>query len=147
MQQGKTNEGNMKTYVNSKSDSKETGLNMADFAHARLAGLLGLLLIAALVSLVASCATVDSTTAQYVGAPHYPPSDPAAVQILRAAPKQPYERLGELVIEASTEPAPPVSKVEDKVRQEAAKIGADAVVIVTDRIQPEGMYVTGGELN
>jgi hypothetical protein len=117
---------------------------MADFALARLPGLLVLLLSAALAGILTSCASVDATSAQYVGVSHYPPSDPAAVQILRAQPTQPHERLGEVVIDASTDPAPPVSKVEDKVRAEAAKIGADAAVIVTDRIQPEGFYVTGG---
>ena len=137
----------MKTNINSKSASKGTSLNKADFARARLAGIFGLLPIAALVSILASCASVDSTSARYVGAPHYAPSDPASVQILRAQPTQPHERLGELVIDASTDPAPPVSELEDKVRREAAKIGADAAVITVDRIQPEGAYVTGGNWN
>jgi hypothetical protein len=66
----------MKTDMNSKSESKGTGLNTADFARARLAGILGLLPIAAVASILAFCASVDSTTAQYVGAPHYAPSDP-----------------------------------------------------------------------
>jgi len=138
----------MKTKMNSEKPASQTrGLNIADFAISRLAGLLGLLLIAALASILTSCASVDATSAQYVGVSHYPPSDPAAVQILRAAPKEPHERLGEVVIDASTDPAPPVSKVEEKVRAEAAKIGADAAVIVTDRIQNEGFYYTGGYMN
>lgn len=135
----------MKTKMNSEKPTLQArGLNIADFALSRLAGLLGLLLIAALAGILTSCASVDGTAAQYVGVSHYPPSNPAAVQILHAAPKEPHERLGEVVIDASTDPAPPVSKVEEKVRAEAAKIGADAAVIMTDRIQNEGYYTTGG---
>ena len=95
-----------------------------------------------LCALVA-CATVDATTTQYVGAPHFPPSDPARVEIVRAEPTRAYDRLGEIVIDASTDPAPPITEVEAKLRNEAGKLGADAVVVVYDRLQPVAAYVSG----
>jgi hypothetical protein len=100
-------------------------------------------LLVSIVCALTSCASVSVTTMPYVGAPHFPPSDPAAVEILRTEPARPHERLGEIEVDASTEPAPPIAEVEDKLRAEAAKMGADAVVVVHDRIQPVGAYVSG----
>ena len=90
---------------------------------------------------------MDATTTAYVGAPHFPPSNPASVEILRTSPSQPHDRLGEVVVDASIQPAPPVTEVEQKLREEAARIGADAAVVVYDRVQPAGLYVTGGWWN
>ena len=100
-------------------------------------------LIAAIATLVSCGATVEATSMQYAGVPHPPPSDPAKVAILRREPVAPHERLGEVTVDASTNPAPSVSEIEDKLRQEGAKLGADAVVIVLDRIQPTAVYVSG----
>jgi hypothetical protein len=97
--------------------------------------------VAALI--LAGCATVSATSTQYVGAPHPPPTDPAAVQIMRTEPTRPHDRLGEIVVDASTDPAPPITDVEAKLRSEASKLGADAVVVVLDRVQPVAAYVTG----
>lgn len=72
--------------------------------------------------MLSSCASVDSYTTQYVGAPHFPPGDPAKVEILRTEPTRPHDRLGEIVIDASTDPAPQITKVEDKLRKEAAVV-------------------------
>ena len=66
-------------------------------------------LLAALASVLMACASVEAYTTQYVGAPHYPPSDPARVEILRTEPTRPHERLGEIVLDASTDPAPPIA--------------------------------------
>lgn len=98
---------------------------------------------ALLVILLASCASISSRTTQYVGAPHSTPSDPASVEILRTQPTRPHDRLGEIMVDASTDPAPAVTKVEQRLRKEAAKIGADAVVVVYDRVQPVGVFVSG----
>lgn len=116
---------------------------MAAFIGDRLTTLLRGLLLLAVAGVLVSCATIDATTTQYVGAPHFPPSNPATVQILRSEPIRPHERLGEIVVDASTEPAPPIAEVEDKLRAEAAKLGADAVVVVLDRVQPVGAFVSG----
>ena len=104
-------------------------------------------LVFALAGLLTSCASIDSQSTQFVGAPHQLPSDPLKVAILRAEPTRPHDRLGEVLVEASINPAPPIEKVEERLREQAAKIGADAVVIVLDRIQPTGVYVTGGWWN
>jgi hypothetical protein len=96
---------------------------------------------------IAACASVDATSTTFAGASHPPPSDPARVAILRTEPGKAHEQLGEIVVDASTDPAPPITDVEAKLRSEAAKMGADAVVIVLDRIQPTGLYVTGGWYN
>lgn len=98
---------------------------------------------AGIAALAACSATVESTSTQFVGAPHPQPSDPATVKIVRAEPTEPHDRLGEVVVDASVDPTPPVSQIEDKLRQEAAKLGADAVVVVLDRIQPTAVYVSG----
>jgi hypothetical protein len=92
---------------------------------------------------LASCATVDATSTQYVGAPTFPPTSPTSVQILRVEPARPHVRLGEIQIEGSTDPAPPVAEIEAKLREEGAKMGADAVVVVLDRLQRVGSYVSG----
>ena len=100
-------------------------------------------LLALTLSVLGACATIDATTAPRVGAPHYPPSDPAAVQILRQDPPRQFEQLGEVRLDASTDPAPPVTDIEARLKSEGAKLGADAVVIVWDRIQPVGVQYNG----
>ena len=78
-----------------------------------------------------------------IGAPRFPPSDPARAQILRVEPQRAHGRLGDIVVDASTDPAPPIEKIEAKLRDEAGKLGADAVVVVYDRVQPTAAYVSG----
>jgi hypothetical protein len=74
---------------------------------------------------------------------HLPPTDPAGVGILRRQPMMPHVRLGEIEVDASTDPAPPVSEVEEKLRVAGAKLGANAAVVVHDRLKRKGAYVTG----
>lgn len=102
-----------------------------------------IMLVAILACTLASCATVDATTTQDIGAPRFPPSDPARVEILRVEPQRAHDRLGDIVVDASTEPAPSVEKIEAKLRSEAGKLGADAVVVVYDHVQPTAAYVSG----
>lgn len=102
------------------------------------------LVLAFLVAMLVACATVDAMSTPYIGAPHPPPTDPTRVEILRAPPTQAHDGLGEVVVDASTEPAPPIVQIEDRLKTEAAKLGADAIVIVLDQIQPTGVYVTNG---
>jgi hypothetical protein len=102
------------------------------------------LALAALVWLAAACASINATTTQYVGAPRFGPSDPKAVQILRAEPKEAHDKLGEVVLEVPVDPGPPVDEIEQRLRAEAATLGATAVVVVFDRMQPVGAFVSGG---
>lgn len=97
-----------------------------------------------LVSLLLSaCASIDAQTTAYVGGPHPGPTLAANVQVLRVEPTRPHVRLGEILVDASVDPAPPIADVEQKLKDEAAKIGGDAVVVVYDRIQPVAAYVSG----
>ncbi len=102
------------------------------------------LLPAALGCMTAACASVSATSMQYVGTPHFPPSNPAVIEILRAEPSRPYVRLGEVSVTASTRPSPELAAVEEKLRARASTLGADAVVVVQDALQPVGWYSTGG---
>ena len=55
-----------------------------------------------------------------------------------------YEPAYRLGIEARNEhPGKQFPEVEDKLRAEAASLGADAVVVVVDRLQPVGAFVSG----
>jgi hypothetical protein len=101
----------------------------------------GLLVIATLLQ-ATGCQTVDTRHTQAVGSPKYPPSDPSQVQILRTEPTRPHVRLGEVRAEPSSESVD-VSKIEEALRQEAAKLGADAAVVVYDRTEVTGAWVTG----
>ena len=104
------------------------------------------LLVAALVASVlalGACASVDAQTTAYVGVEHPAPTLANEVQVLRTEPTRPHVRLGEILVDASVDPAPPITQVEQKLREEGAKLGADAVVVVYDRIQPVAAYVTG----
>jgi hypothetical protein len=93
-------------------------------------------LLVVVACLQVSCAYVDATTTQYVGVPRFPPGDPAAVKVLRAAPMETHDRLGEILLDISVDPAPPVEDVEARLREEAAKMGGNAVFVVRDQLMP-----------
>ena len=80
------------------------------------------------------------------GVPSYAPTDPATVQITREQPTKPHVQIGEIVCEPSSLNTP-VPKIEAKLQQAGAKIGANAVVIVVDRTQSVGAVVMGGWYN
>jgi len=93
-------------------------------------------ILATLALVLVSCATMDATVTQYVGVPRFAPVEPAKVQVLRAEPMQPHDRLGEILLEISLDPAPPIEDVEQRLREEAAKLGATAVFVVRDLVVP-----------
>jgi hypothetical protein len=93
-------------------------------------------LACALVCLAASCAHVEATTTQYVGVPRFPPGDVKTVQVLNAEPMRVHDRLGEILLDISVDPAPPVADVEQRLREEAAKMGGNAVFVVRDMVNP-----------
>lgn len=92
---------------------------------------------------LSGCASVDARTTAYVGVEHPAPTLASEVVVLRTEPLRPHIRLGEVLIDASVDPAPPITQVEEKLRGESAKLGGDAVVVVYDHIQPMGAYVNG----
>jgi hypothetical protein len=106
------------------------------------ASLLATALAGTLLAL-SGCATVDARTTAYVGVEHPAPTLASEVVVLRTEPLRPHIRLGEVLIDASVDPAPPITQVEGKLRDESAKLGGDAVVVVYDHIQPMGAYVNG----
>ena len=101
------------------------------------------LVLGFLIPMLVACATVNTVSTPYIGAPHLPPTEPVHVAILREPPTQAHDVLGQVVVDASTQPAAPIEQIEDKLRTEAAKMGADAIVVVVDRVQPVGVYVYG----
>jgi hypothetical protein len=101
------------------------------------------LVAASCASLEASLESLESTTTPYVTAPHFAPAERDAVKIVRTEPLEPHERLGEIVVDMSITWPPPIAKVEARLAEESAKLGANAVVVVVDRVQPSEGYVTG----
>jgi hypothetical protein len=89
-----------------------------------------------LLLLLAGCAYVEATTVPYVGVPTFAPVDPATVKVLAAEPKERHDRLGEVVLYASPDPAPAPADIEKRFREEAAKWGANAVYVVRDILPP-----------
>ena len=97
---------------------------------------LGVLLVAT------GCNTVSINSTQYVGVRQFPPTNPADIEIMRAEPKRPNIRLGEVRAEPSSDSVS-VQKIEQALQNAAAKMGGDAVVIVHDGTQVTGAIVTG----
>jgi hypothetical protein len=91
----------------------------------------------------AGCASLNTRTMSYVGAPRCAPTDPARVELLRQPPTRNHDRLGEITVDASVDPAPPMEKIEAALKQQGAALGADAVFIVHDGIHPVGYYAWG----
>jgi len=100
--------------------------------------------LAALTCSVCSCSSISSISAdttQYAGAPTQPPTQPANVRILRFEPTRPSQQLGEIVLIIPPDTVQSAQEIEDKLRQEAANLGADAVFVVDDHMQPFGAAV------
>ena len=90
----------------------------------------------ALACSLGACAYVDATTTQYVGVPRFPPTDPNMVQVLPAEPMKVHDRLGEILLDISVDPPAAVAEVEQRLREEAAKMGGNAVFVVRDMVNP-----------
>jgi hypothetical protein len=99
-------------------------------------------LLAITMWLATGCQTVSTTHTQEIGAPRFAPSDPAKVEILRTEPTRAHVRLGEVQAEPS-DTSVDASKIEEALRKEAARLGADAAVVVADKTQVTGAVVTG----
>jgi hypothetical protein len=100
-----------------------------------------LCLIAVLFS-ATGCNTVSTSVRQDIGAPTYAPSNPTQVVILRTVPTRPHVRLGEVQADPMSD-STPASQIEAALQKAAAKLGADAAVVVADRTQVTGAMVTG----
>lgn len=91
--------------------------------------------------LVTGCSSISVSTYREVGGLAYAPSDPAQIEILRAMPNRAYVQLGEITAEP-LRPRVGVQKIESSLRQAAARMGANAVVIVSDPLAMSGDMVT-----
>ena len=86
--------------------------------------------------LAAACASSNVSTIQYPNVPAFPATDPARVQVLRVEPARPHVKLGEITVDVSSSPAPSAQEVDGMLRSAAAKLGADAAVVVDDPRAP-----------
>jgi hypothetical protein len=118
--------------------NKQKQLSMKDMVHWFSSSVV--LALAILAS--TGCQSVYTSGIHYVGEPHFAPSDPAQVLILRTEPTREHIRLGEVRVEPSSLNVD-ITKIEEALRKEAAKLGADAVIVVYDQTQVTGTMVTG----
>ena len=94
--------------------------------------------IAALIGGVCH-AQISVSTIPYPDVPVLKPTDAAKVQILRAEPARPHQKLGEITVNAAADPTATAQQVEERLRAAAGKLGADAAVIVVDPRQPSAV--------
>jgi hypothetical protein len=89
------------------------------------------------VMLLAGCASVAPVRiVPTEGTPHYPPTDPTSVTVLRSEPPRPFVTLGQVVLDLGH--TLPVPEMEQKLRQAAASLGANAVFISSDMTTLKG---------
>jgi len=100
---------------------------------------IGTLLIVVLS--IAGCSSVETKSFRMLGAPDEPATDPAKVEILQGATLRPHITLGR--IEAVPQGNPDNEAIEEAVRKEAAKLGADAVIINYQGEAPRGFSISG----
>lgn len=96
-----------------------------------------------LLAAVVGCSSMSTNTIPYLGVARYAPTDWQQVAILHEAPEQAHEKLGEVVASVSLSPAPSVEKIETALRRKAARLGADAIVLIRDQVETTGSWVTG----
>jgi hypothetical protein len=94
---------------------------------------------AAFLLLVTGCDTVSINSNRYTGGTIYAPTDPASVQILHI-PVRPHVRLGEITARPSSDNVS-IQKIEAELKNAAAKMGANAVVIIYDSTQAIGASI------
>jgi hypothetical protein len=100
--------------------------------------------LAALTCLMAvtGCKTVSTSSHQYLGTPTYPPTVPAQVEILRTPPTRPHVQLGEIRAQPSSSSVSNL-QLEQALQKQAARMGANAVVVTVDHDEVTGASVVG----
>ena len=89
-----------------------------------------ILTMAVIVMGLAACTYPYAGGRAYTGGPRYAPTNPAQVRLLRYEPRRPHAQLGEVWLRP--EPGMSSRYVEHSLRERAAALGADALVIVED---------------
>lgn len=90
-----------------------------------------------------ACNTMSSRQTPYPGVPGapFPPTEPSKVVILRSEPTKPHVRLGEIVIDPTG--GPDLASIEQRFREETARLGGSAAVLVLDGTRLMGSVYSG----
>lgn len=96
------------------------------------------IVLVVLAAVLVSCSPVR--VRMFPGAGHFPPTSPQSVELLRREPPRPHIAFAELVYK----PSPRVSRheVDWVLRDRAARIGADALIIEVDNIYRESVWIS-----
>ncbi len=96
----------------------------------------------------AACASPPVRVLPLVGVPAYAPTDPSSIIVLRSEPPRRFQTLGQIIVEP--EKPMPVPEIEQKLREAAAGMGANAVVIQADMTMQAGedrqQQLSGGQV-
>lgn len=97
-----------------------------------------ILVLVVLAAVVVSCSPVR--VRMFPGAAHFPPTSPQSVDLLRREPPRPHIAFAEVVYK----PSPRVSRheVDWVLREHAARIGADALIIEVDNVYRESVWIS-----
>lgn len=90
---------------------------------------------------VTGCNTILVQSEPQPGTLSYPPTDWHMVQVLNTQPATPYEKLADITLQPTHTTAR--RQIDEKLQREAAKMGAEAVVFISD--QNESVVSPGGE--
>ena len=90
-----------------------------------------LLMLCIAVGFLVGCSSVAVRTVRFPEVQTYPPTYPDIVEVLRAEPMRPHARLGEVYVEPEGNAS--ADAIAAGLQKGAAPLGADAVVIVSDR--------------
>jgi hypothetical protein len=110
-----------------------------DLMECRAKPVILFLLCFALGFLAAGCSSVAVRTVRFPEVQTYPPTYPDIVEVLRAEPMRPHARLGEVYVEPEGDAS--ADKIAAGLQKGASPLGADAVVIVSDRALKMGAIV------
>ncbi|MFH0808883.1 MAG: hypothetical protein V2A77_00190 [Pseudomonadota bacterium] len=94
-----------------------------------------------LLGLLAAC--ISGSASVYPG-PHHAPTNPAEVQVYRFFPNAPAERIGEVEVIGPTGSA--WDRFQNELKEKAASIGGQAVVVVGERSQLLSIYESPARL-
>ena len=102
-----------------------------------------IVLVALCCALVfAGCSSVAVRTIPYSEVQRFPPTMPDLVGVMTQAPQRAHDQLGEVVVEPEGHPS--IDKIYAALQEGAAPLGADAVVIVSDKSGQIGGIIPAG---
>jgi hypothetical protein len=96
------------------------------------------LVVVLLAAMLVSCSPVR--VHMFPGAPHFRPTSPESVDLLRREPPRPHVAFAEIVYKPSARVGR--HEVDWILRERAARIGAHAVIIEVDNVYRESVWVS-----